>query len=459
MTAHKWCIVVASAIAAIVRVATHSVTPLLLTPDSIAYYQMALDWRDHASWGLLLPFRTPLYPMLLGEAMRISSSPWMATLFHAVSGVITVALVADLGCRLYSTRIGLMLGAIVALYPPLIFFENYLMTETLVTTLVIVWAWGLWLYSSKPKLIAWLWLALFGGAITLTRPSLAGFLVAPMIMLVLKIKQETLQNLLTRALTYFALVLIILSPWLLYVYRATGRVTVSPVTGTQLWIYQHIDGVFNPNFVVFDPYRERYLQYKADDASQMSGWRIRADILSDRTYSIAEADQIFMNYALQSIRANPFNYGVAVIRGVGYFFGIGDHRHDEAANFLSQSLSSRDGRAAINQWAVESVGDTPPSDSRWNQNWSPFNNAIVFLSQMSHNRGIILTPLFFLGVWFLHSDSQKRDWTCTILAAILFTAISHAIFLANLDRYHWVVEPLMWLGIGAVLARLRRGAS
>ena len=458
MNAPKWCLVIAIAIAAIVRVATHSVTPLLLTPDSIAYYQMALDWRDHASWGLLLPFRTPFYPMLLGETMRISSLPWMVTLFHAVSGVITVALVTDLGCRLYSTRIGLALGLIVALYPPLIFFENYLMTETLATTLLIVWVWVVWLYSSKPKLITWLWLALLGSAITLT-PFARRFLVAPLIMLVVKIKQATIKNLLTRALTYLALVLIVLSPWLLYVYRATGRVTVSPVTGTQLWIYQHIDGVFNPNFVVFDPYRERYLQYKAEDASQMSGWRIRADILSDRTYSIVEADQIFMNYAFESIKANPFNYGVAVIRGVGYFFGIGDHRHDEAANFLSQSLSCRDGRAAINQWAVESVSDSLPNDSRWNQNWSPFNNAIVFLSQMIRNRGIILTPLFFLGVWFLHADSQKRDWTCTLLAAILFTAISHAIFLANLDRYHWVVEPLMWLGAGAVLARLTHRAS
>ena len=173
------------------------------------------------------------------------------------------------------------------------------MTETLATTLLIVWVWVVWLYSSKPKLITWLWLALLGSAITLTRPSLAGFLVAPLIMLVVKIKQATIKNLLTRALTYLALVLIVLSPWLLYVYRATGRVTVSPVTGTQLWIYQHIDGVFNPNFVVFDPYRERYLQYKAEDASQMSGWRIRADILSDRTYSIVEADQIFMNYAFR----------------------------------------------------------------------------------------------------------------------------------------------------------------
>lgn len=100
---HRLVVAISGSVAALVRLVTHSYTPLLWTPDSIAYFQMALDWRDRASWELLLPFRTPVFPVVLGEVLRLGASPVVITTFQAVIGVLTAMVVAALGCRIYDT--------------------------------------------------------------------------------------------------------------------------------------------------------------------------------------------------------------------------------------------------------------------------------------------------------------------------------------------------------------------
>lgn len=448
-----WPMFVIGTVAILLRFATHRWTPLLLTPDSIAYYQMALDWRDQASWGQLLPFRTPVFPVVLGEVMRFGASPEGVTIFQALLGVLTVILITGLGCQFYGRRLGWIPGLIAAFYPPLIFFENYLMTETLVTFWIVLWTWIAWAYSQQPKGIIWAWLALLGGLIMLTRPSLLGFALAPLLTFVFRKWRGSPVRVVRLGAIYIAFLFFLMSPWLLYVYRTTNRVTLLPVTGTQLWIYQHMDGVFNDNIPGFSPYREHYRQFKAADSSQMSGWRIRTEILSDRIYSIAEADQIFMNYALESIRSDPLKYGQAVGRGLLYFFGFMDNGQDEAAAYLHDSLTTRAGRLAITQWAVSSVGVSLPDDSRNYLSWPTLNIWIAKAADVMRYRGFVLTPLFFLGVLRLRARSGYTLWSETILGAVLLVAVSHAFYLANLDRYHWVLEPVMWLtAIGALIS-------
>jgi 4-amino-4-deoxy-L-arabinose transferase-like glycosyltransferase len=105
---------------------------LALNVDDRAYHDWALriaqgQWSDGQAF-----FLSPLYPYVLGGLYYLSGeSRWMAVVLQCVLSAATVPILASLGARLFGSRAGLLTGLLSALYGPLIFFSECLLSETL----------------------------------------------------------------------------------------------------------------------------------------------------------------------------------------------------------------------------------------------------------------------------------------------------------------------------------------
>ncbi|MFQ5658735.1 MAG: tetratricopeptide repeat protein, partial [Candidatus Methylomirabilales bacterium] len=84
---------------------------------------------DGAYW------QAPLYPYLLGVYFALFGEHWLGlVLVQVLLGVATVLLTWRVGTRLGGSRVGMIAGLLVALYPPLLFFESIFLGTTLEVT-------------------------------------------------------------------------------------------------------------------------------------------------------------------------------------------------------------------------------------------------------------------------------------------------------------------------------------
>jgi tetratricopeptide (TPR) repeat protein len=120
--------------------------------------------------------RPPLYVYLLFLVYRLFGfSIGAALTVQAILGGATCLLTCLLGARLFSRRVGLAAGVIVAFYGPMIFFDLRLVAPSLVTLCYL----GVLLLAvraaSRPTWHNWLLLGVVTGIAALARPSIAPF--------------------------------------------------------------------------------------------------------------------------------------------------------------------------------------------------------------------------------------------------------------------------------------------
>jgi tetratricopeptide (TPR) repeat protein len=98
------------------------------------------DWLGHEVF-----YQAPLYPYLLGVTYAIAGrSLLVVRIVQALIGSASCVLLALAGARLFSPRVGLAAGVLLALYAPAIFFDGLLQKSTLDVFFVCL---ALWLIS------------------------------------------------------------------------------------------------------------------------------------------------------------------------------------------------------------------------------------------------------------------------------------------------------------------------
>jgi 4-amino-4-deoxy-L-arabinose transferase-like glycosyltransferase len=135
-----------------------------------------LDGTPTAVWP-------PLYPALLAALYLITDGSLLAgKLLNPFFGVLTTALVFDVGRRLADRRAGLLAAASFAACPDDVFFSNFLMSEAAFAALLMA---NVWLFTvlqgrrPDPGPAAWLGLGIAGGLATLTRGIALAWLAVP----------------------------------------------------------------------------------------------------------------------------------------------------------------------------------------------------------------------------------------------------------------------------------------
>ncbi|MGD2111309.1 MAG: glycosyltransferase family 39 protein, partial [Phycisphaerae bacterium] len=145
--------------------------------DAATYHEAALRFADgnrlidDAFW------QPPMFPLVLGCLYRtFGGSVVLAKLFLAVVGAGSGVLVWWIGCRVFSARVGLIAGLILAGHGPFLLFNSQLLPTGLAVFFDLA-AIALWLRClERPCWYRWLAFGLVAGAATITVPN-AGVLV------------------------------------------------------------------------------------------------------------------------------------------------------------------------------------------------------------------------------------------------------------------------------------------
>lgn len=114
----------------------------VLMGDSHGYDEWAQriaggEWVGHEVF-----YQAPLYPYLLGAIYAVAGrSLLLVRIVQSVMGSVSCVLLAIAGARLFSTRVGLAAGVMLALYAPAIFFDGLLQKSTLDVFFVCLALW------------------------------------------------------------------------------------------------------------------------------------------------------------------------------------------------------------------------------------------------------------------------------------------------------------------------------
>lgn len=82
--------------------------------------------------------RAPLYPLLLAGIYRVFGTGVAPVLWtHALLGAVTCALLFLAGCRTFGRSTGIAAGLLFALFPPHLWWSQYVLSETLLVTLIV----------------------------------------------------------------------------------------------------------------------------------------------------------------------------------------------------------------------------------------------------------------------------------------------------------------------------------
>lgn len=143
--------------------------------DERDYNTLAINLVRHGEFGfsegVLTSLRPPLYPaMVAGIYWLFGEENYQAVrLVQVALSLATTLLVYFLGCRVYSSRVGLLAAGLYTFYPSLLGYNNLILTETLFTFLLLAFC-ALLLSGVEKKSFTVLALAgLALGLATLTR--------------------------------------------------------------------------------------------------------------------------------------------------------------------------------------------------------------------------------------------------------------------------------------------------
>jgi tetratricopeptide (TPR) repeat protein len=151
----------------------------VLMGDSHGYDEWARqiaagDWFGHDVF-----YQAPLYPYFLGVVYAVAGRSLLTVrILQAVIGSASCVLLALAARRLFSTRVGLAAGVMLALYAPAIFFDGLIQKTVLDVFLVCLSLWiiaGIAEGSTSPW--PWLSLGLAMGGLSLTRENAMVFVL------------------------------------------------------------------------------------------------------------------------------------------------------------------------------------------------------------------------------------------------------------------------------------------
>lgn len=224
---------------------THDEREYLALAGALAAGRGFTDPPDHASGTAQQFGRAPVYPMFLAAigatAPEPDGSPVRVKVAQAVVGGLAVLLLGAIALRSAGPRAGISAAAIAAVYPPLVWFPAYVLSETLYSTVALAAAFLLQLAADRaeherssraggPLSLA---AGLATGVATLIRPAMLFFVPLALLWLVRRRRAVLAVALLAGAMT-------VVAPWAVRNYRVYGRfVLVASEGGVTFWTGNH----------------------------------------------------------------------------------------------------------------------------------------------------------------------------------------------------------------------------
>ncbi|MBI2825145.1 MAG: tetratricopeptide repeat protein [Planctomycetia bacterium] len=384
--------------------------------DALPFSTLVTDGREYDGWAQRIAagdwlghevfYQAPLYPYFLAVIYKIGGHHVMlARLLQAVLGATSCVLLACAGRRFVSPRVGLLAGALLAIYPPAIFFDGLIQKASL----------DLWLVSLLLALLGEFltrrggaWLAAVGiafGALLLNRENARLLYPVIALWLLLDFRDTPLARRATWLAVFTAAAAAVLLPVGWRNYRVGGEFALTTAqVGPNFYIGNHQGASGRYESLVpghGDPLHERA------DATRL------AEQALGRALSPGEVSDYWLKRAFDYIRAQPGDWLRLLVWKVFLVFSAIELVDAEGIEVFAQF-----------SWLLRGLG--------WFLNFG------------------VLCPLAVLGMW-----ATRRQWRrVALLYAMLVTlAASIAIFFV-FARYRFSMVPIMVLFAAAGLDAL-----
>ena len=401
-----WPLLVVFGVALLVRLAyLHEIRAIPFVPHpqggARSYDQWARRIAGGDWWGSEVFYQAPAYPYLLACVYSVvGHSLWAAHVVQMALGALSCALIYLAGRRLFKPAVGVAAGAILALYPPAIFFDGLIQKAGLGLVLMSLL---LYLIARGQQRPTW-WLWGLGGAVTgllsLTRENALLFVPLVAVWLALRFQERTRTLRARWAAGYLAGVGIVLLPVALRNYSLGG--TFAPTTsqmGPNFYIGNHASAT--GLYVPLVPGRQD-ARFEQRDAVELAERNL------GRELTPAEVSDYWLDRGLRFVRDQPGAW---------------------------LKLCGRKWDLVWNHFEVPDVeGVYAYAD------WSPMLRDLTNILHFG-----VLVPLAVVGLAL--TWARRRDlWI--LYALVLLTAISVTMFYV-FARYRFPLVPMLVLFAGA----------
>jgi 4-amino-4-deoxy-L-arabinose transferase-like glycosyltransferase len=321
---------------------TLRIAVVLNTQQSVLLADMQ-DYHDRAvhllNTGTLWPdaFRVPFYPIFVAGVFTLSAHSLIAVrIVQALLGAATVALTFVVAQRVTRKRGALVAALVVAIYPALLLYSVYLMSETLFTFLIVL---GLALWAIERP-----WAALASGlvigAATLTRSAglalAAGIALAEAIRLMTARHQGTSQMIVRAGLLAGGFV-IALAPWVYRNYAIYDRLIPTDTSSG-----------FNALLGNYEGATGRHPGLPAVEAVAHQYWR--------ETRNDLERSDVGLRAARDFVREHPGQAAALAVRKAAYLFGVEGREHAWGYSFHVQG---RRNPVTVWAWGIALIASFP----------------------------------------------------------------------------------------------------
>jgi 4-amino-4-deoxy-L-arabinose transferase-like glycosyltransferase len=327
--------------------------------------------------------------------------PLTAGVLNLVLGVGSVALIFEVGRRLFDNRVGLIAAGVVALWPNLIFHTAVILTETLFVFLVMAAVLLLVALPASAPRVGWRRLAAFGvvlGLSAMVRPISLAFL--PVLALVLAVVRFSWGNVLRSVVIAAVAAGLVLTPWTLRNIRATSSfVVISTNLGDNLCMSRHSGATG---------------AFQSDAACRV---RAKGATTAEREVEVNDTN---VRRATRFVREHPVSEAKLVFLRA---YHTVENDHDGLA--ASESYGSGRFIPSVLRRVLETLADA-------------YFFVAVALS-------VLAVPAFI---------GRRRPWRLFFLLAALSLAVQPVIFFGD-PRFHVPVLPFMAVLAAVTLCRAR----
>jgi len=286
--------------------------------DAIHYDELAQNIANGMGYAHKFPqleahptaFRPPLYPALLGGLYKVfGAHVVVGRVFSLVLGLGVVLLAYLLVLRIAGWRAAIVTGLLVAVYPPLLANDTFLLTEPL--SLLLMLAMLLMLDRHR-----WVWAGAFCGLLVLSRPSAQFIVVVVAAWVLWQVGWK-------RALTFVGVTALLVVPWVLRNWIQVGEPVLVSSNGFNLAASYSPQAKESNTFVdpVFD---ERF-----------AGYRLVM-------FNEAEWDQAMQDLAIQSLKDDPGQVFRVIGRNTEQYFELDPSLNVNPETSDGRNLAFRD---------------------------------------------------------------------------------------------------------------------
>jgi 4-amino-4-deoxy-L-arabinose transferase-like glycosyltransferase len=423
-----------------IRLAFFTRVPVLITKDSLEYFEPAFNLVNGFGFDLALR-RPPVYSLFAAGVMKVLGQNLAAITFvQHLLGTLTVALAYTLGRLTFGRTAGLFAAVLVALDSVLVVYEHYILSESLFTPLLLG-AGLLFVNALRRDRPAWYLLAgLALGVAVLARPiAQAALLAVPLAVLA---RRSSLSATWRPTLLVLGAAALLVVPWMARNKLSYGSFSTSG-SGRFLSarVVKHDRG-----YVFYDPasatqydslnLRARQIFQSEAEARPEEG-PIYSRYRSELGLSEAQADELLRQISLEGIARQPSHYvQTTATMFLDLFAG------DQKEELLRWHLREHGQERVMNQWDNMRHLLGPPTTAQLDEAAAAESVASIYRPSRWLTPLVIGILLAVAYAVFRPADSQRG--AVVFLAAIVgIVLLLCAALVGEVPRYRYPLDPLI----------------